>query len=231
MPIEFPRSNSVGGENWESTLRLPAPLKQLPIRVYREVVSATGRFYFGQEHSVPCLSSAVCSPKSPVASGESDRQTPRQRRLICSFPGRRCCPSRAVLSPGPAGCFSRSLLHGPQKLLSCLDKKTGLGRSSGSSGTGSATGHGAVSNVRRVVVTVNRPPQQPAQPRYGNYWAPLTDKWHPTQPAKPRHTSHWAPRTRKRHQQEHRLQRPTQRSDPTQHAKGRTGDCPGPRAP
>ena len=39
----------------------------------------------------------------------------------------------------------------------------------------------------------------------------------------------WAPRTRNRHQQEHRPQRPTERSDPTQHAKGRTGDCPGPR--
>ena len=31
------------------------------------------------------------------------------------------------------------------------------------------------------------------------------------------------------HQQEHRPQRPTESSDPTQHAKGRTGDCPGPR--
>ena len=37
------------------------------------------------------------------------------------------------------------------------------------------------------------------------------------------HTNDWAPRTRKRHQQEHRPQRPTQ------HAKGSTGDCPGPR--
>ena len=42
-------------------------------------------------------------------------------------------------------------------------------------------------------------------------------------------TNCWAPRTRKRHQQEHRPQRLTERSDPTQHAKGRTGDCPGPR--
>ena len=49
---------------------------------------------------------------------------------------------------------------------------------------------------------------------------------HSTQP---RHTNDGAPRTRKRHQQEHRPQRPTERSDPTQHAKGRTGDCPGPR--
>ena len=47
--------------------------------------------------------------------------------------------------------------------------------------------------------------------------------------AQPRHTNLWAPRTRKRHQQEHRPQRPTERSNPTQHAKGRTGDCPGPR--
>ena len=43
------------------------------------------------------------------------------------------------------------------------------------------------------------------------------------------HTNYWAPRTRKRHQQEHRPQRPTERSDPTQHAKGRTGACSGPR--
>ena len=44
----------------------------------------------------------------------------------------------------------------------------------------------------------------------------------------PNTPNHWAPRTRKRHQQEHRPQRPTESSDPTQHAKGRTGDCPGP---
>ena len=47
--------------------------------------------------------------------------------------------------------------------------------------------------------------------------------------AQPQHTSDGALRTRKRHQQEHRPQRPTERSDPTQHAKGRTGDCSGPR--
>ena len=78
--------------------------------------------------------------------------------------------------------------------------------------------------------TVKRPPQPPAQPQYANYWAPLPRKRHiPPHPAQPQHTNHWAPQTRKRHQQEHRPQRPTERSDPTQHAKGRTGDCPGPR--
>ena len=78
--------------------------------------------------------------------------------------------------------------------------------------------------------TVRRPPQQPAQPRYANYWPPLTRKRH-TMPhsAQPRHTNYWAPQTRKRHQQQHRPQRPTESSNPTQHAKGRTGDCPGPR--
>ena len=49
----------------------------------------------------------------------------------------------------------------------------------------------------------------------------------PPHPAQPQHTNHWPPRTRKRHQQEHRPQRPTESSAPTQHAKGRTGDCPG----
>ena len=78
--------------------------------------------------------------------------------------------------------------------------------------------------------TVKRPRQQPAHPQYANYWAPLTRKRHTMpQPAQPRHTNYWAPRTRKRHQQEHRPQRPTEHSDPTQHAKGRTGDRPGPR--
>ena len=78
--------------------------------------------------------------------------------------------------------------------------------------------------------TVKRPPQQPAHPQYANYWVPLTPKRHiPPHPAQPQHTNNGAPRTRKRHQREHQPQRPTERSDPTQHAKGRTGDCPGPR--
>ena len=78
--------------------------------------------------------------------------------------------------------------------------------------------------------TVQRPRQQPAHPQYANYWAPLTRKRHTLpHPAQPQHTNYWAPRTRKRHQQEHRPQRLTESSDPTQHAKGRTGDCPGPR--
>ena len=81
-----------------------------------------------------------------------------------------------------------------------------------------------------VLETVKRPRQQPAQPQYANYWAPLTRKRHAMpHPAQPRHTNYWAPRTQKRHQQEHRPQRPTESSDPTQHAKGRTGDRPGPR--
>ena len=59
---------------------------------------------------------------------------------------------------------------------------------------------------------------------------PLPRKRHiPPHSAQSQHTNRWAPRTRKRHQQEHRPQRPTERSDPTQHAKGRTGDRPGPR--
>ena len=78
--------------------------------------------------------------------------------------------------------------------------------------------------------TVKRPRQQPAHPQYANYWAPLTRKRH-TMPhsAQSQNANYWAPRTRKRHQQEHRPQRPTESSDPTQHAKGRTGDRPGPR--
>ena len=71
--------------------------------------------------------------------------------------------------------------------------------------------------------------KRPAQPQYGNCWVPLMRKRHILpHPAQPQHTNHWAPRTRKRHQPEHRPQWPTESSDPTQHAKGRRGDCPGP---
>ena len=78
--------------------------------------------------------------------------------------------------------------------------------------------------------TVKRPRQQPAHPQYANFWAPLMRKRH-TMPhsAQPQHTKYRAPRTWKRHQQEHRPQRPAESSDPTPHAKGRTGDRPGPR--
>ena len=96
-------------------------------------------------------------------------------------------------------------------------------------GTWAAQKHGEAGYGRPVdrgvwtAKTVKRPWQQPAHPQSTNYWEPLTCERH-TMPhsAQPRHTNYWAPRTRKRHQ------RPTESSDPTQHAKGRTGDCPGP---
>ena len=94
---------------------------------------------------------------------------------------------------------------------------------------GEAGGGRPLSGGLWAAKTIKRPPQQPAQPWYANYWAPLTHKRHLPQPARPHYTNDGAPRTRKRHQQEHRPQQPTKRSDPTQHAKGRAGDCPGPR--
>ena len=43
--------------------------------------------------------------------------------------------------------------------------------------------------------TVKRPPQQPTQPQYANYWAPMTCKRHTMpHPAQPQHTNHWRER-------------------------------------
>ena len=107
--------------------------------------------------------------------------------------------------------------------------RTGLSPAHNFDGLGGGGG-GAVDRGVWTAKTVKRPRQQPAHPQYANYWAPLTCKRHiPPHPAQPQHTKYWVPRTRKRHQQEHRPQRPTERSDPTQHAEGRTGDRPGPR--
>ena len=75
----------------------------------------------------------------------------------------------------------------------------------------------------------NDPGNNQHNPQYANYRAPLMRKQHiPPHSAQPQHTNDWAPQTRKRHQQEHRPRRPTERSNWTQHAEGRTGDCPGP---
>ena len=64
-------------------------------------------------------------------------------------------------------------------------------------------------------------------------WRGVGSKHRKTTPAtttaQPPCAHYWAPLTWKRHHKEHRPQRPTERSDLTQHAKGRKGDCPGPR--
>ena len=119
------------------------------------------------------------------------------------------------------------------------DVPTGVGAGTAEGGQrGGGGGTGAPFGASRVCPRTASGPdewggggrQQPAHPQYANYWAPLTRKRHiPPRPAQPQHTNEGAPRTRKRHQQEHRPQRPTESSDPTQQAKGRMGDCPGPR--
>ena len=45
----------------------------------------------------------------------------------------------------------------------------------------------------------------------------------------PQYANYWAPLTRKQYHMDRRPQRPSESVDPTQHAKGKTGDCPGPR--
>ena len=98
--------------------------------------------------------------------------------------------------------------------------------------------------------TVSRPPQQPAQPPVCHLLGPADAQTahHATFSTAPAHQplgsanaettvqgpvknqqSDGVSHSGKRHQQEHRPQRPTESSDPAQHAKGRTGDCPGPR--
>ena len=122
-----------------------------------------------------------------------------------------------------------------------MQREVGVSTVEGGGG-GRAPGPHAHGNAARQVVDglttevcgrqkqSNDPHNNQHNPQCANYRAPLTRKRHiPPHSAQPQHTNDWAPQTRKRHRQEHRPQRPTERSDPTQHAKGRTGDCPGPR--
>ena len=137
--------------------------------------------------------------------------------------------SFAVFVPVPPVALPRVSLQSQELPAPC---STRMGHSASRARLGQEqieSGRGGLE--RRCVGSENRqtPPQQPAQPRHTNYWAPLTHKRHLPQPAQPRYTNDGAPQTRKQHQQEHRPQQPTKRSDLTQHAKGRMGDCPRPR--
>ena len=60
-------------------------------------------------------------------------------------------------------------------------------------------------------------------------WAAKTADDPRTHQHNPQCANYRAPLPRTRHHKEHRPQRSTERSDPMQHAKGRTDDCPGPR--
>ena len=186
------------------------------------------------------------------AMGERAHGRQRQQRgwpgqLAPSLPGARATPAQPAsgggggISRSPGGLFAQQEREPIRGRPAVRGKRTYGGRPGQhveDQGTWaphtqnhSEAGYGRpVDRGAWTAKTVKRPWQQPAQPQYANYWALLTRKRH-TMPhsSQPQHTNHWAPRTRKRHQQEHRPQRPTESSNPTQHAKRRTGDCPGPR--
>ena len=169
-------------------------------------------------------------PASPVATRRPGaRATPAQPAS-----GAGCLPQPrwAVCATGAGAHQGQTSREGEKDIWWTAGTRRG-GRGTWASRTQnhSEAGYGRpVDRGTRTTKTVKRPQQQPAHPQYATYWVPLTRKWH-TMPhsAQPQHTKYWAPRTRKRHQQEHRPQRPTESSNPTQHAKGRMGDCPGPR--
>ena len=201
-------------------------------------------------HSNPC-------PPPPPTPGPSNAALPSTRLGTIPEEARRQTGKRAT-SPGPSNAKPRRRPVGPTMSSSPVSPSSpswevcpvrsvawlrGLGfrvwrwcrpcrgRRRGGTQKHSEAGYGwPVDRGVWTAKTVKRPRQQPAHPQFANYWAPLTRKRHTMpHPAQPQHANYWAPRTRKRYQQEHRPQRPTESSDPTQHAKGRTGDRPGPR--
>ena len=144
----------------------------------------------------------------------------------------------------PFGMLLNELRHAPrvliQNMLSILQSAIGMDAGEVGSATACAFLYvlrtAACFRSRRALVPgpVRAPRLRPADrtvcPVFRGGGAPLTGKRHILpHSAQPQHTNYWAPRTRKRHPQEHRPQRPTERSDPTQRAKGRTGGRPGPR--
>ena len=122
------------------------------------------------------------------------------------------CPSRT------APCQQASLLwNGP------VNSPSGHGGGGGLADDQDATRRGCSNGAAR---TRKRGEACGGRPGRGGAWASKTIK-RPAQLSA--QANPWALRTRRRRRQEHRPQRPSEHSDPTQHAKGRAGDCPGPR--
>ena len=138
-----------------------------------------------------------------------------------------CCPQGGHHADG-AGlpeCLTRVRAARPSALHLMVRFERRLSRSpSGGFADGASASAPPPKQSKRKRVGICRDRAREGGGGGGNYWAPLPHKRHPLQPAQPRHANHWAPRTRKRHQQEHRLQWPSERSDPTQQVKGRTSD-------
>ena len=182
-----------------------------------------------------CAGGSLTSPPhpDPPTRRSATGQRPHCRR------GRGCGGAWAGLSvgggasaagDGRAAAGPGALPQGPAHCRPPDDISLPRWRALGGSGDGGAGSGGGGVAFGPLAPEPVRLPARPPEGGGANYWAPLTRKRHTMpHPAQPQHTNYWAPRTRKRHQQEHRPQRPTESSDPTQHAKGRTGDCPGPR--
>ena len=162
----------------------------------------------------PSLPGASASPAQPASGGGC---LPQPRWAVCAtgagaHQGQTGREAKGHMVDGPDSVF----LQGTWASRTQKHSEAGYGR--------------PVDRGVWTAKTVKRPRRQPAHPQYANYWALLTRKRHiMPHSAQPQHTNYWAPRTRKRRQQEHRPQRPTESSNPMQHAKGRTGDRPGPR--
>ena len=142
-------------------------------------------------------------------------------------------PSIMPWGPGEGRCLHRP--KGPPG--PCATRGSAPGPAGSGGGSRPAKGHtppppACAGPHQAIALCGGHPPGEEAgcgRPEDGGVGTANTVKQPPQQqPAQSQHTNHWAPPTRKQHQQEHRPQRPTERSDPTQHAKGRTGYCPGP---
>ena len=149
----------------------------------------------------------------PLSCGPGPQHCSRPQQHMARVLG---CPYAVSWSPGLSGQEMRSPSPGPHRFRPRAPFNTSapLGRGGGAIFL-RTFGQSKLSLVPSVPVSLGQ--------RFSS------------SPLAPLRTQHhrgggggWAPRTRKRHQPEHRPQRPTERSDPTQHAEGRTGDCPGP---
>ena len=137
--------------------------------------------------------------------GRPGRAGPTARHERHGLRPRRWCPARGAVRGTGTGCvlWDRGTICGTGRGRAPFDNSAPLG------GGGGGQQRGKPGGSAQQQPSTDPPPQPPAQPPARQPLGPATAATTP--------------------QEEHRPQRPSERSDPTQPAKGRAGDGPGPR--
>ena len=173
--------------------------------------------------SFSCPLTTLSYPVSNLRTAGSGRTLSASGLACPEVKNQAVCWQRPTVVGQPPNAGSQILPGNHQPASGCCQCQTPL-----------VISHPWSANCRQVAARVKRPNDFFPPVQDGGVLTSVFFWWGGAHPAQPQHTNHCpsTPTTglhERGHERYQRPQRPTESSDPMQHAKGRTGDCPGPR--